>query len=215
MEALVRPLNATDGRQGQLVDPATIEAAMRPFLVAESDGLRWRSQVARRWAGALVRFLSRREICRDSRFIEREYEAAWAAGYQRYRLGRTDLHGKPWSWRGRLLLVDPAAATRLRTLMFAAVIAELKPQRVLEVGSGNGINLLSLAGAFPEIEFTGLELTHEGVEQARHALSDRRSPPSSRPTPRSTPVTPRRSDASGSSRAMRRRCRSTIAASIW
>jgi ubiquinone/menaquinone biosynthesis C-methylase UbiE len=43
---------------------------------------------------------------------------------------------------------------------------------VLEVGSGNGINLLSLAGAFPDTEFVGLELTQQGVEQSRRVQSD-------------------------------------------
>lgn len=155
------------------IDASAIDSAIKPFLVSEGDELRWRGAVGRRWIGTLGRLATGRGSRRDKAAIESEYTDAWAAGYQRYRLGRTDLHGKPWSWRGRLLMVDPAAATRLRTLLFAAVIAELKPRRVLEVGSGNGINLLSLAGAFPEIEFTGLELTHEGVEQSRRAQSDR------------------------------------------
>ncbi|HEU5483196.1 MAG TPA: hypothetical protein VFU80_08925, partial [Sphingomicrobium sp.] len=131
------------------IDPAAIDAAMRPFLVSESNGLRWRGEVGRRWASTLVRRLTGRESGRDRGSIEREYKHAWGAGYERYRLGRPDLKPKPWSWRGRKMLLDPAAATRLRTLLFAAVIEELKPRSVLEVGSGNGINLLSLAGAFP------------------------------------------------------------------
>lgn len=154
------------------VDPAAIDVAMKPFLVSEGNEFRWRGAVGRRWIGTLGRLASRKEAARDRGAIESEYGDAWATGYQRYRLGRKDLNGKPWSWRGRLLLLDPAAATRLRTILFAAVIAELKPKRVLEAGSGNGINLLSLAGAFPEIEFTGLELTDEGVEQARRAQAD-------------------------------------------
>lgn len=154
------------------VDAAAIDSAIAPFVASEGDELRWRGAVGRRWIGTLGRLATGSGSKRDTGAIESEYTDAWAAGYQRYRLGRTDLHGKPWSWRGRMLMVDPAAATRLRTLLFAAVIAELRPGRVLEVGSGNGINLLSLAGAFPEIEFTGLELTGEGVEQARRAQSD-------------------------------------------
>ena len=154
------------------VDPAAIDAAMRPFLVSEGDDLRWRREVGRRWLGTLARLATGKEAARDKGAIESEYTDAWSAGYQRYRLDRSDLKAKPWSWRGRRLLLDPAAATRLRTLLFTAVIEELRPRRVLEVGSGNGINLLSLAGAFPPIEFTGLELTKEGVEQSRRAQSD-------------------------------------------
>ena len=154
------------------VDPARIESAMRPFLVSDGDDLRWRAEVARRWASTLARLLTGRETDRGRQAIESEYKQAWGAGYRRYRLNRTDLKPKPWSWRGRKLLLDPAAATRLRTILFAAVLDQLKPRRVLEVGCGNGINLLSLAGAYPDIRFTGLELTGEGVEQARRAQSD-------------------------------------------
>ena len=171
MDGAAPPLQPLDGLPVK-IDAAAIDSAIAPFLVSEGDELRWRGAVGRRWIGTLGRLATGRESKRDAVAIESEYTDAWAAGYQRYRLGRTDLHGKPWAWRGRLLMVDPAAATRLRTLLFAAVIADLKPRRVLEVGSGNGINLLSLAGAFPDIEFTGLELTSEGVEQARRAQSD-------------------------------------------
>ena len=154
------------------IDPAAIDAAMQPFLVSDGDALRWQTEVARRWASTVARTLTGRESRREKGTIEQEYRDAWSAGYQRYRLGRDDLKPKPWEWRGRKLLLDPAAATRLRTVMFAAVIDALKPRRVLEVGSGNGINLLSLAGAYPDIAFTGLELTREGVDQASLAQRD-------------------------------------------
>ncbi|MGI8705456.1 MAG: class I SAM-dependent methyltransferase [Sphingomicrobium sp.] len=154
------------------VDPAEIDSAMRPFLVSANGGLRWTMEVARRRAATVVRMVTGREAARDRSAIESEYRDAWGAGYRRYRLDRTDLKAKPWGWRGRRLLLDPAAAARLRTILFAAVLDELKPRRVLEVGSGNGINLLSLASAFPEVHFTGLELTEEGVEQTRRAQSD-------------------------------------------
>jgi len=154
------------------VEPAAIDAAMQPFLVSEGDVLRWKLEVARRGVSTLARLLSGRESERGRESIQREYKDAWGAGYRRYRLGRADLRAKPWYWRGRKLLLDPAAATRLRTILFAAVLDDLRPKRVLEVGSGNGINLLSLAGAFPDIEFTGLELTPEGVAQAQRAQSN-------------------------------------------
>lgn len=153
-------------------DAAAIDSAMRPFLVSEGETLRWHGEVARRGISTLARLVSGREAERDRGAIESEYKDAWGAGYRRYQLGRADLKAKPWHWGGRKLLLDPAAATRLRTVLFAAVIKHLKPKSVLEVGSGNGINLLSLAGAFPDVEFNGLELTNEGVLQSRKAQSD-------------------------------------------
>jgi len=154
------------------IDPDAIESALAPFIVAKDRPLRWRAEVARRWISTLARIVTGRESERGKSVIEREYDDAWGAGYERYRLGRSDLKLKPWAWRGKRLLLDPAAATRFRTLLFAAVLEEVKPRSVLEVGSGNGINLLSLAGAFPGIRFTGLELTRQGVEQSRRAQRD-------------------------------------------
>ncbi|MGH7817101.1 MAG: class I SAM-dependent methyltransferase, partial [Candidatus Binatia bacterium] len=46
------------------------------------------------------------------------------------------------------------------------LIARLKPATVLEVGCGNGLNLFILAGRFPGIRFTGIELTTGGVAAA-------------------------------------------------
>jgi SAM-dependent methyltransferase len=104
--------------------------------------------------------------------IEQEY-AVWATmGFDRYRTDRKDLTGSLWAWRGRRLFLDGGAAARVRAVLLSRVLDELKPRRVLEVGSGNGINLLTLAGAYPDIEFTGIELTQEGVDEAARAQCD-------------------------------------------
>jgi ubiquinone/menaquinone biosynthesis C-methylase UbiE len=47
------------------------------------------------------------------------------------------------------------------------VVERLRPRRLLEVGCGNGINLLLLAGRFPDIALAGLDLTEEGIAAAR------------------------------------------------
>jgi SAM-dependent methyltransferase len=152
-----------------LVRPDQIEAALTPFLVSEGDNRRWDHVQGVLWRDTIGRLVAGHETVRDRDLIQREY-AVWATlGYERYRNDRKVLKAMPWSWRERRLFLDGAAAARVRAVLLAAVISQLKPRRVLEVGSGHGINLLSLAGAFPEIEFTGLELTLEGVEQSRHA----------------------------------------------
>jgi tRNA G46 methylase TrmB len=38
------------------------------------------------------------------------------------------------------------------------VIGHVRPRSVLEVGCGNGINLILLAGNFPDTEFARVEL---------------------------------------------------------
>ena len=56
--------------------------------------------------------------------------------------------------------------TRFRQAMLVRMIEHVKPRSILEVGCGNGINLLLLAGGFPDVEFAGIELTREGNEAA-------------------------------------------------
>jgi len=44
--------------------------------------------------------------------------------------------------------------------------------KILEIGSGNGFNLISLAAQFPDREFIGLELTEAGVIASDKAMKD-------------------------------------------
>ena len=150
-----------------------ISATIAPFKITGGDvDRRWQALMNKRRKTALRR-LAQRFIGgwigsgrRDQHAIESEYTDAWTAGHQKYDPSRTALRAAPWLWGDRRLLLDGAAASRLRCLMLAAVIDQLKPRRVLEVGCGNGINLLMLAGAFPEVSFTGLELTQAGIDAA-------------------------------------------------
>lgn len=158
------------------VDTAAIDGAMEPFRVSEGDRKAWQRALNKRWRRAFLRSARRLlpSASRSQAAIRSEYSEAWSVGYERYRTDRSDLKATPWEWRGRHLLLDPAVATRVRIPLLAAVLAELRPRRVLEVGCGNGINLLSLAGAFPDIAFTGVDLTEEGIRQARKAQSNDR-----------------------------------------
>jgi len=93
--------------------------------------------------------------------IRDEYGTVWDRGYSRYCL-KPEVNPKPWIWEGHRYWADSIAATRFRQVILARVLERAKPRRVLEVGCGNGINLILLACRFPEIEFTGLELTPAG-----------------------------------------------------
>jgi len=161
------PIDQTFAR----LSPRAMADAIEPFTVAAGDGL-WLKTLNRRRLRTMKRVLGRYWGKREKAAIEKEYTRAWAAGYGRYRLDRADLKPVPWKWGERRMLLDPAAAGRMRAMMFAGVLRELKPSRVLEVGCGNGINLFALAGAFPDIEFSGVDLTAEGIEQANAAQKD-------------------------------------------
>ncbi len=143
------------------IDHSAIEAAYLPFLVSGREGERaWKSDYVRRRRRALLRLIRRVLGLKH-----------WKPGQQTDR-GNHDLPasiGAPsaWCWGDRRLALDAMAAVRLRVPLLAAVIADLKPARVLEVGCGKGIHLLSLAGAFPEVEFIGLDLDRARIDAAQ------------------------------------------------
>lgn len=120
-------------------------------------------QAARRWLG-----LGRR----DAEAVVSEYTEAWNAGHRRYDPARGAAKLTPWRWRQEPILADVAGAARFRSLLLGAAIDRLRPSTVLEVGCGDGINLLLLAGAYPDIVFTGLELTEAG-HRAAVAMAER------------------------------------------
>jgi len=151
-----------------------IERAFEPFVarhLPEGDA-QWSRMSLRRKRRILRGFLRRRLFGwfgvarRDEELIRAEYEETWARGYERYALGRTD-RVDPWCWRGERVLASPLGAPRFRHLLLSAAIELAKPASVLEIGCGDGINLLLLAGRFPEVSFTGIELTEQGPRAAR------------------------------------------------
>jgi ubiquinone/menaquinone biosynthesis C-methylase UbiE len=152
------------------IDGAAVFEALQPFVVTPeperfSLEMRLRRQRLRK---RLVRrigsgWFGRR---RSTNKVRAEYDTAWQAGHARYDTARGPQSFTPWQWWNQNLLVDAAGSARMRSLMFGAVIAALKPRNVLEVGCGDGINLFLLAGAFPEVSFTGLELTDTGHAEA-------------------------------------------------
>ena len=70
-------------------------------------------------------------------------------------------------WRGEGLILKRGGLNPMQLERLMVLVASTKPRKVLEVGAGSGQNLLCLSAAFPDISFTGIELTEEGVERAR------------------------------------------------
>jgi SAM-dependent methyltransferase len=70
-------------------------------------------------------------------------------------------------WDDEGMLIRRYGRKRAHHLLFARVVRELKPKTALEVGCGNGINLLIMATLFPEIQWTGVELTEAGVQTGK------------------------------------------------
>ena len=163
-----------------MIDHDAIEEAYLPFLLDGRAGEKaWKSDYARRRRRALTRMIKRILGLknRDSKAIQSEYHSTWSAGHGRYDLSAGPKKPAAWKWNDRKLALDGMAAARLRAPLLAAVIDRLQPRKVLEVGCGNGINLLSLAGHFPTVEFTGIDLTPAGIEAAKQVQAGDKLPP--------------------------------------
>jgi SAM-dependent methyltransferase len=153
------------------VKAGDLQAAMQPFC--SPDESNWSSAVRLRKVRLLRRIGKRvaRRLQgrgnRDRSKVSAEYEAVWSAGYDRYDTNRDPDRFSPWLYGPRRFLASAAGAARFRSILLGAVIDNLNPSSVLEVGCGNGINLFLLAGAFPNLSFSGLELTETGNAAAK------------------------------------------------
>jgi SAM-dependent methyltransferase len=158
-----------------------VTAFFEPFVARKvgADDPEWLAEISQRRRGILRRYLKRillpwsSRTKRDEREVIREYSKAWKPGeYENYRLGGALPRLSPWVYRGERMFASDIGGTRFRQALLVRMIEHLMPRSVLEVGCGNGINLILLAGSFPDIEFTGVELTREGhqaaVEFQRH-----------------------------------------------
>lgn len=71
-----------------------------------------------------------------------------------------------------LLVLPPSGLYAAYLATLSDVVGQIKPSSICEVGFGSGKNLIYLAPRFPDIQFCGYELTHEGVAVAK-SLQDR------------------------------------------
>ena len=152
-----------------MIDHDAIEEAYLPFLLDGREGERaWKSDFARRRRRALTRMIRRILGLRpDEKLPSRGDRRVAIADPGNFDVAGGAQQPAAWKWNSRKLALDATAAARLRAPLLAAVIDRLQPRKVLEVECGNGINLLSLAGHFPEIAFTGVDVTGGDIEAAK------------------------------------------------
>lgn len=159
------------------LDPAGLLAAMEPFVarrLTPTDPL-WTAEVARKSAKTRKQLRKRRWLGwlgrgkpRDQTRIEAEYDNAWARkSLAPYEMEPRPSAGAAWQYRDAVMFATSAAGSRARLLVLMRAIASLAPRSVLEVGCGNGLNLLTLACRFPEVRFAGVELTEGGFAVGR------------------------------------------------
>lgn len=167
------PFSALDSLELGL-SPAGLRELFLPFArPVACDAPEWRRELFRRKRRILKRLLRQRlrgngSQGRAAEAVLQEYSSAWSGlDYAVYDPEGGGLKPTPWQLGDECFLASDVGATRVRQQLLVRVIEQLRPRRVLEVGCGNGINLLLAAGRFPEVSFTGLELTEAGVAAAR------------------------------------------------
>lgn len=129
----------------------------------------------RRW---LRRLLTMGRNAREQDDVRTGYEAHWnlKPTVEQYVASLNDrvVYAE---WRGRGMELAPQALRQIHMLYLMQAIDAVRPRHVLEVGCGNGNVVLSLAASFPEIGFTGVELTESGIAAARAVQDSAELPP--------------------------------------
>lgn len=114
----------------------------------------------------------------QSRIIN-EYNKQWSKKkFDNYNPVLASKSRSAWIWKDKKFLLSNEGGSAIRLIYLEAVIAALRPKKVLEVGFGNGINLLTLACRFPEIEFYGVEPTNSGYNTALSVVEKKHLPDS-------------------------------------
>lgn len=148
-------------------------AEWQAFLQRERR--KWRLKAARqKYLGWLP------GIRRNQQTVFDQYDRFWAGGRELNPYQDFDRDSVRIEWRDRGYVAARGAIARVHHRMAEKAIAELQPREVLEVGCGNGYNLFALAARFPEISFSGIELTESGPKQAAAVAAQETFPASLR-----------------------------------
>lgn len=104
---------------------------------------------------------------RQPAYVKQEYDRIWAGqSWRRFILPGQNGKTNHITWRDKGYVVNAGAVRQPHLDRLMHVIGLLKPRSVLEVGAGAGQNLFAMAGVFPGISFSGLELSDSGVRAA-------------------------------------------------
>lgn len=180
---MTRPASTTIEASPLGLTAAAVEAPLSPFVLRRMNrhDREWRRRMLGLYRAALTAYLGRllRGQARGQAEVEAEYDASWRARppLALYDMDAPIKRGSMWLWRDQRYLLRNVGGARLRLLYLMRTIGWLQPASVLEVGFGNGLNLMTLSCRFPGIRFAGLELTQGGCEEARRLQKEEELPP--------------------------------------
>jgi SAM-dependent methyltransferase len=148
-----------------------IAGAFAPYVLNEyaRDDPEWQAIVARLERKEARRFERREQnqrSARDRSRVEEQYASIWSRSVDEHLAGRP----AAFEWSRGAYMARSIGRKRVHQLLLIKVLEAIRPRMVLEVGCGNGLNLLQLACHFPEITLAGLELTEAGIDAARDLL---------------------------------------------
>jgi SAM-dependent methyltransferase len=128
----------------------------------------WLRQVIRQDLRSVRRLLARavgRATVHGQSAIARDYDRQWRKKtFERYQPDSQADGGGAWTWgRHRRFLLSNEGGAAVRLIYLHQALAGLDARSVLEVGCGNGLNLLLLACRFTDRTFAGVEFTRAGV----------------------------------------------------
>lgn len=100
--------------------------------------------------------------------VKQTYEKKWSGNLDAMLASRFNLSAgnELVVWGDERFIAHSRGTKRVHLLYLMKLIEQTRPKTVLEVGFGTGANLFILAGRFPEIEFSGVELTRSGYDAA-------------------------------------------------
>lgn len=152
-----------------------IFSVFEPFVQRRfgANDIRWKRRVFQSWRKKFFEFWQYKIFNRlDTSFggrqykVKSTYEEYWKSTETSEHLSRKG-RATPCIWGEDRMLAKGIGTKRVHLLLLKKAIETVKPQSVLEVGSGYGINLFVLSISFPAIQFSGMELTKQGVLAAK------------------------------------------------
>jgi SAM-dependent methyltransferase len=158
------------------LDPSEVYELMAPYLKSRLSihSEEWSTHHRRelkKWRRALWRRRMKQfgfGYKRDQARVRERYSSSWRNREWPSPVSLTSSVDS-YDWHTEGLKAKVGGLKRVHQRLLWRCIEVLRPQSVLEVGCGNGINLLALSTGFPNVRWTGIELSLGGVARAKEA----------------------------------------------